>query len=601
MKNQSNLIQKKIIASFCLIGAALVLGSYLILKLSIDSVFRSLESEQSAIDLNHVQIAIERQIKGLMTFNTDYASWDDTYEAMADHSLLPSYAKENLSYAQWPDSYLEVDGMLLFDTKGNYVIGTLFDPSSENELSVEAVVLGELATQHRDFTSDIPPQYKTSEMAGFVQTSQGLLLIISGPILNSNYEGTPRGRFLTLHFLNSERLETIGHRAGVRLRLLPLSASEVPQSDSSSEDHYVLKYHSIEDIHGTHLATIEVGTPTTITQVGSTSVRNALLFLSIAIIVAIAMAWQALRHLMVQPLLLLKRHVTDMRETQNLASRYSPRNLDEVGTLAEEINVLAAKLDGSQSRLKIALDDAETSSRVKSEFLATMSHEIRTPLNGVIGMTDLLHRTVLSTEQRNLTETVMSSAQILLSMIDDIFVITQVSSGRKAVSNTQFSLKALLHDVNATTIEAAKLRGIDYRVKLEHSIPDELVADHEALKIVLDKLLDNAVKFTKSGEVVLAVNRRESARVSATNTTMLEFSVRDTGVGIREEDLGNIFDLFSQADSSTTREYGGTGLGLCLSKDLVEMMGGEITVNSKLGEGSQFVITVPATYKASSI
>lgn len=597
---QNNLIQKKIILSFALIGAALVAGSFLILQFSINSTFRTMEAEQSAKDLLDVESAIEQQISALETFNRDFASWDDTYEALANRALIPEYARSNLSTEQWPDNVVVIDGMMMLDTQGAFVAGKLFDPISDEELSIEKIVLKELASNYPAFTTNIPEQDKTTEVSAFIETSEGLLLIVSGPITKSNYEGEPRGRFLTLHFLNTQRLETIGHRARVQLRLLQQPSLETEASEKHSDGSFVLKHHPIKDLLGTTLAIVEVGTPKDISQVGARSINSALLFLSLAIIAGIILAWQALRQLMVQPLLSLKKHVAEMRETENLASRYSARAQDEVGTLAEEINVLAARLDTSQTSLTSALEEAESSSRVKSEFLATMSHEIRTPLNGVIGMTDLLQHTGLTEKQQHLAETVMSSAEVLLKLIDDILDFTKISSGKKTVTNTQFSLEELLKEVSDAASEAAKSNGLNYRVSVDKDLANELVADSEALKSVLHKLLDNAVKFTKSGEVVLTVDRRDANEADDNNSLIVGFCVRDTGVGIRQEDLGNVFELFSQVDSSLTREYGGTGLGLSLSKDLVKMMGGEITVSSTIDEGSEFLITIPATYPASS-
>ena len=599
MSAQSNQIQKRIIVSFTLIGAALVVGSFLILQFTINSTFRTLEAEQSAKDLVDVENAIERQIAGLTRFNLDYASWDSTYEVMANRALLADYIKDNLSLEQWPDSLLDIDGMLLFDTDGAYVAGKLFHHSLEEELSIEKVVLRELESRYPGFTAEIPEKHRDTEISGFINTSHGLLLVISGPILDSNYSGEPRGRFLTVQFLTPRRLEAIERRARVQLKLLPPSALET--QDPEERSNYIMKYHPIKDILGATLAIIEVGTPKDISQVGMESIQKALLFLSLAIIVAIFLAWRALWYLMVKPLLSLKTHVKEMRETENLASRYSVREQDEVGTLAEEINSLALKLDTSQKDLTAARDEAESSSRVKSEFLSTMSHELRTPLNGVIGMTGILLQSKLSKQQQHYAQIVMSSGQALLKLINDILKFSQVKSGEKTSISTQFSLEELLQDVNAIVSEAARLKDINYQVVVNENVPDTLIADGRNLKQLLLGLLDNAVKFTHAGKVVLSVDCLEERETGNKHSLMLSCAIRDTGIGIRQEDLGTIFELFSQADNSSTREFGGAGLGLSLCKDLVEMMGGEITVSSVYGEGSEFLVTVPVKYPAHSI
>lgn len=594
LATQKNLIQRKIIISFALIGAALVAGCFVILLLSIDSTFKKLEAEQSLKDISDAERAIERQIETLSAFNRDYAAWDETYEAMANRSSLRRYLERNLSLEQWPELGLGTDGMLLFDTDGVFVGGTLLEYTHEQELSTKSIVLDELEAQYDGFTKGISESDLPDEVTGFINTSQGLLLIVSGPIRNSDAQGESRGRFLAVRFLNSERLAAMGRRARVELNLIPDATKAADDPASAFNSNYVVQHFPIRDPLGTTLALVEVRTPRDISLAGAKSVQNAMWFLSLAIIAAIILAWLALRRLMVQPLLSLKTHVADMRETGDLASRYNARVQDEVGALGDEIDFLAVKLDTSHTQLTLARDKAESTSRVKSEFLSTMSHELRTPLNGVIGMTDLLLNTKLAEKQQHLAKTAMSSAHMLLKLINDILDFSQISSVDAKPENSQFSMNQMLREVNTLISDAAQNKGIDYQVSVDDNVPDTLVADGLRLKQVLLNLLDNAVKFTESGSVGLSIDCPELGKAWAEDSLKLEFTVSDTGVGIRSEDQGTIFELFSQADNSSTRAFGGVGLGLSISKDLVEMMGGEIVVSSVYGQGSEFFFTIPA-------
>jgi len=300
--------------------------------------------------------------------------------------------------------------------------------------------------------------------------------------------------------------------------------------------------------------------------------------------------------------------------------RASKSGNDEVGSLIDGFNAMLTQiaerdqqlvqhgrkideqsksLSRANDQLTLAIDEslraqerAEAASLSKSQFLARMSHEIRTPMNGVLGMTELLLRQGLTGKEQHFAETIQSSADALLTLINDILDFSKIEAGKLELECMEFDLRELVEEVVTLLSGHAQSKELELLCAIEPEMETRVCGDAMRIRQVLTNLIGNAIKFTKTGEVV--VRGRVNSDVGERGVFC--FEVIDTGIGIRAENQAMIFDLFSQEDDSTTRQYGGTGLGLAICKQLVELMGGEIGVRSEPGEGTTFWFTLPLAF-----
>lgn len=258
-----------------------------------------------------------------------------------------------------------------------------------------------------------------------------------------------------------------------------------------------------------------------------------------------------------------------------------------IGTLSVARDI--SDLKRTEEELRGAIEQAHAASRAKGEFLAAMSHEIRTPINGIIGASELCEETRLDREQRSYIDTVLQCGSTLLALVNDILDFSKIEAGQLNLEKLNFMPRTLIENVAESFVQETRKKGVELITACDDELPIYLMGDPTRLKQVLNNLVSNAVKFTAAGEIVIRAEAVEVCKASA----RVRFSVSDTGIGIADTRKEAIFESFTQEDMSTSRKYGGTGLGLTISRQLVEMMQGEISVKSQVGQGSVFAFEVP--------
>ena len=587
-------LRNKILLTLFALIVSYVALTYSIQRTLIYPSFDELQNDLAAANLARIEGAIDAIIGTTNRMCTDTAHWDPSYAYMLGEN--PEYATDNFNRY----FYIEADFnfVMIFDREGNVVWSDAFDIENETSLSIDQILLGPIKPED-------PIAARGAENAnvyGLMATRLGPAVVVSSSILKTTGDGPSLGALLLGKVLDDTTLRGISRRVDVEFELFEISGglsgtyfpglqsttTGVDPVEHVTQGDELVSSKILKDVYGNPTFMLRGNTPRSITAVGLSAVQLAMILIVVAGLLVLAVNWILLQHLILKPVSSLTRHISKLRASGDLSDRLELERSDELGTLAGQFNALTGELKSARDEMVTTRDQAVELARIKSEFLATMSHEIRTPMNGVVGMAELLTRTPLSEKQKRFASTIQSSANSLLGIINDILDLSKLESGRLELECRDFGIRSVVEEIVNMFAGPAHAKGLE----LVCAIPPELDAickgDPNRLRQVLTNLVGNAIKFTKRGEVILEVAVEEENE----NEYGIRFSVRDSGIGIPEDQQALVFDAFSQADASTTRQFGGTGLGLTICRRLVELMGGEIGVDSKPGFGSTFWLTL---------
>lgn len=295
-----------------------------------------------------------------------------------------------------------------------------------------------------------------------------------------------------------------------------------------------------------------------------------------------------LQKIISKPIKRLSNTVNKITVNSDYSVRLEKKGNDEIGELIGGFNLMLSKIEEQNEALVLAKEQALSSAKIKELFLANMSHEIRTPMNAIVGMTNLLHGTLVNDEQNDYIRHIKTSADNLLVIINDILDFSKIEAGKIEFENIRFNLNDTLNNISNTFDYKLKERNIKLLIDKKTDILDYFIGDQVRLNQVLLNLVGNATKFTENGNITITVEKKSEIN----DFVELLISVQDSGIGIPKDKLGFIFQSFSQATSDTTRKYGGTGLGLTICKQLIELQKGKIWVESELCKGSKFCFTI---------
>jgi signal transduction histidine kinase len=573
--------------------------------------FVQLEEREVRLNVQRADNALSDELTDLTQSVRDYANYDRMYAYMVNHDpKLPEGEFGNLDT-------LRANFVGIFDLAGKMVFGKAVELPNFRPAGIPQGLPQFFGVSGRLLRR---PGLE-SALSGVLLLPAGPMLITVSPILTGERKGPARGTLAMGRWLDRLEVERLSRKTRLSLSLQLINDPGLPEDIavarpmlSASQPVFVRPlgptvvagYLLVTDLQNKPALILKLELPREVYSQGRVTLLYLLLWIFAAGVVFVSAIYFLLDRAVLSRLARLSRGVEGIGKRRQLSKRINVDGDDELTTLGRTINQTFAALEDAEESLRktnaeledrvrertaqlaASKDEAETANRVKTEFMANMSHELRTPMNGIMGMIDIALDTDASAERNDYLETARSSAAALMTVISDILDFSKLEAKQLDLRCVQFSVVDCVATALQTLGETAGQKGLTILSEVGRSVPQTLVGDPVRMGQILLNLVGNAIKFTERGQVAVRVEMNSETK----EEIELHLSVSDTGIGIPPEKQEAIFERFTQVDMSTTRKYGGLGLGLTICSQLVKEMGGRIWVESEMGVGSTFHFTV---------